>query len=61
MMKVIYLKDHVEEFREHLSIRHSVPKICQTLLELLNLEPLTNETRSLLARNLKGFIDGCFK
>jgi hypothetical protein len=34
-MKVIYLKDDIEEFRETLNILGVIPKISQTLMEII--------------------------
>ena len=61
-MKVIYLKDDIEEFRENLNIRSSIPKISQTLLELIKInDQLSISARSLIARNLNSLLKGCFK
>jgi hypothetical protein len=36
-MKVIYLKDDIEEFRESLNIRANIPRIAKTLMETVQI------------------------
>jgi hypothetical protein len=61
-MKVIYLKDDIEDFRDSLNIRVNIPRIAQTLMEIVQIsEQVSPGARSLIAKSIRGLIERCFK
>jgi hypothetical protein len=61
-MKVVYLKDDIEDFRDTLKIRVNIPRIAQTLMEIVQIsEHVSPGTRSLIAKSIRGLLVRCFK
>ena len=61
-MKVIYLKDDIEDFRDTLNIRMNIPRIAQTLMEIVKIsEQVSPGARNLIAKSIRGLIERCFK
>ena len=61
-MKVIYLKDDIEDFRDTLNIRVNIPRIAQTLMEIVQIsEQVRPSARSLIGKSIRGLIERCFK
>ena len=49
-MKVIYLKDDIEDFRDSLNIRVNIPRVAQTLMEIVQIsEQVSPKARCLIA------------
>ena len=61
-MKVIYLKDDIEDFRDSLNIRANIPRIAKTLMEIVQISELASPgLRSLIASSIRGLIERCLK
>ena len=62
LMKVMYLKDDIEDFRDSLNIRSNIPRIAKTLMEIVQISELVSPgARSLIASSIRGLIERCFK
>ena len=60
-MKVIYLKDDIEDFRDILNIRATIPRIAQTLMEIVQIsEHVSPGARTLIAKSIRGLLERCF-
>jgi len=61
-MKVIYLKDDIEDFRDTLNFRVNIPRIAKTLMEIVQISELVSPAaRKLIASSIRGLIERCFK
>jgi hypothetical protein len=61
-MKVMYLKDDIDDFRDSLNIRSNIPRIAKTLMEIVQIsEQVSPAARSLIASSIRGLIERCFE